>query len=127
MKIIAYFRGMKNTQSFLLMLLIFLAVGGVNAVLGLLVLSYALISKFWFVILYIPSLVLLGVLFSRIKFPNTIYRMGGWSLVVGFLGLLGIVFYSIFIENIDEKVLYIFVSIATTGMIITYSFLQTEK
>jgi len=127
MKIIAYFRGMKNTQSFLLMLLIFLAVGGVNAVLGLLVLSYALISKFWFVILYIPSLVLLGVLFSRIKFPNTIYRMGGWSLVVGFLGLLGIVFYSIFIENIDEKVLYIFVSIATTGMIITYPFLQTEK
>ena len=118
---------MKNTQSFLLMLLIFLAVGGVNAVLGLLVLSYALISKFWFVILYIPSLVLLGVLFSRIKFPNTIYRMGGWSLVVGFLGLLGIVFYSIFIENIDEKVLYIFVSIATTGMIITYPFLQTEK
>lgn len=127
MKIITYFRGMKNTQSFLLMLLIFLAVGGVNAVLGLLVLSYALISKFWFVILYIPSLVLLGVLFSRIKFPNTIYRMGGWSLVVGFLGLLGIVFYSIFIENIDEKVLYIFVSIATTGMIITYPFLQTEK
>ena len=127
MKIITYFRGMKNTQSFLLMLLIFLAVGGVNAVLGLLVLSYALISKFWFVILYIPSLVLLGVLFSRIKFPNTIYRMGGWSLVVGFLGLLGIVFYSIFIENIDEKALYIFVSIATTGMIITYPFLQTEK
>lgn len=118
---------MKNTQSFLLMLLIFLAVGGVNAVLGLMVLSYALISKFWFVILYIPSLVLLGVLFSRIKFPNTIYRMGGWSLVVGFLGLLGIVFYSIFIENIDEKVFYIFVSIATTGMIITYPFLQTEK
>lgn len=127
MKIITYFRGMKNTQSFLLMLLIFLAVGGVNAVLGLMVLSYALISKSWFVILYIPSLVLLGVLFSRIKFPNTIYRMGGWSLVVGFLGLLGIVFYSIFIENIDEKVLYIFVSIATTGMIITYPFLQTEK
>ena len=127
MKIIAYFRGMKNTQSFLLMLLIFLAVGGVNAVLGLMVLSYALISKFWFVVIYIPSLVLLGVLFSRIKFPNTIYRMGGWSLVVGFLGLLGIVFYSIFIENIDEKVLYIFVSITTTGMIITYPFIQTEK
>ena len=127
MKIITYFRGMKNTQSFLLMLLIFLAVGGVNAVLGLMVLSYALISKFWFVILYIPSLVLLGVLFSRIKFPNIIYRMGGWSLVVGFLGLLGMVFYSIFIENIDEKVLYLFVSIATTGMIITYPFLQTEK
>ena len=127
MKIITYFRGMKNTQSFLLMLLIFLAVGGVNAVLGLMVLSYALISKFWFVVIYIPSLVLLGVLFSRIKFPNTIYRMGGWSLVVGFLGLLGMVFYSIFIENIDEKVLYIFVSIATTGMIITYPFIQTEK
>jgi len=31
------------------------------------------------------------------------------------------------LENIDEKVLYIFVSIATTGMIITYPFLQTEK
>ena len=70
---------MKNTQSFLLMLLIFLAVGGVNAVLGLMVLSYALISKFWFVILYIPSLVLVGMLVSRIKFPTTIYRIGGWS------------------------------------------------
>ena len=41
---------MKNIQSLLLMLLIFLAVGGVNAVLGLLVFSYALISEFWFVI-----------------------------------------------------------------------------
>lgn len=127
MKIIAYFRGMKNTQPFLLMLLIFLAVGGVNAVLGLMVLSYALISKFWFVVIYIPSLVLLGVLFSKIKLPHVIYILGGWSLVVGFLGLLGVVFYSIFIENIDEKVLYLFVSIATTGMVVTYSFLQTEK
>ena len=114
-------------QSFLLMFLIFLAVGGVNAVLGLLVFSYALISEFWFVILYSVSIPILAVLFSKIKLPNVIYILGGWSLVVGFLGLLGIVFYSIFIENIDEKVLYIFVSIATTGMIITYPFLQTEK
>ena len=114
-------------QSLLLMLLIILAVGGVNAVLGLWVFSYALISEFWFVIFYSVSIPILAVLFSKIKFPNIIYRLGGLSLIVGFLGLFYVVFYSIFIENIDEKVLYIFVSIATTGMIITYPFLQTEK
>lgn len=114
-------------QSLLLMLLIFLAVGGVNAVLGLLVFSYALISKFWFVILYSLSIPILGMLFSKIKFPNVIYRLGGLSLIVGFLGLLGVVFYSIFVEKIDEKVLYLFVSITSTGMIITYPFFKGER
>ena len=109
------------------MLLIFLAVGGVNAVLGLLVFSYALISKFWFVILYSLSIPILGMLFSKIKFPNVIYRLGGLSLIVGFLGLLGVVFYSIFVEKIDEKVLYLFVSITSTGMIITYPFFKGER
>lgn len=114
-------------QSLLLMLLIFLAVGGVNAVLGLLVFSYALISEFWFVILYSVFIPILAVLFSKIKFPSVIYRIGGWSLVVGFLGLLDVVFYSIFVEKIDEKVLCIFLSIASIGMIITYPFLQTKR
>ena len=114
-------------QSLLLILLIFLAVGGVNAVLGLLVFSYALISKFWFVILYSLSIPILGMLFSKIKFPNVIYRLGGLSLIVGFLGLLGVVFYSIFVEKIDEKVLYLFVSITSTGMIITYPFFKGER
>ena len=118
---------MKNMQSLLLMLLIFLAVGGVNAVLGLLVFSYALISEFWFVILYSVFIPILAVLFSKIKFPSVIYRIGGWSLVVGFLGLLDVVFYSIFVEKIDEKVLCIFLSIASIGMIITYPFLQTKR
>ena len=86
-------------QSFLLMLLIFLAVGGVNAVLGLLVFSYALISEFWFVILYSVSIPILAVLFSKIKFPNIIYRLGGLSLIAGFLGLLGVVFYSILLKK----------------------------
>ena len=86
-------------QSLLLMLLIFLAVGGVNAVLGLLVFSYALISKFWFVILYSLSIPILGMLFSKIKFPNIIYRLGGLSLIAGFLGLLGVVFYSILLKK----------------------------
>ena len=104
---------MKNMQSLLLMLLIFLAVGGVNAVLGLLVFSYALISEFWFVILYSVFISILAVLFSKIKFPNVIYRLGGLSLIVGFLGLLGVVFYSIFVEKIDEKILCIFLSIAS--------------
>jgi hypothetical protein len=63
------------------------------------------------------------MLFSKIKFPNIIYRLGGLSLIAGFLGLLGVVFYSIFVEKIDEKVLYLFVSIASTGMIIIYPFL----
>ena len=90
---------MKNMQSLLLMLLIFLAVGGVNAVLGLLVFSYALISKFWFVILYSLSIPILGMLFSKIKFPNIIYRLGGLSLIAGFLGLLGVVFYSILLKK----------------------------
>ena len=127
MKIIAYFRCMKNTQSFLLMLLIFLAVGGVNAVLGLLVFSYVLISEFWFVIFYSVSIPILAVLFSKIKFPNIIYRLGGLSLIVGFLGLFYVVFYSIFVEKIEEKILYLFVSIATTGMIIIFPFFQGRK
>ena len=118
---------MKNMQSLLLMLLIFLAVGGVNAVLGLLVFSYALISEFWFVIFYSVSIPILAVLFSKIKFPNIIYRLGGLSLIAGFLGLLGVVFYSIFVEKIDEKVLYLFVSIASIGMIIIYPFFQGRK
>ena len=118
---------MKNMQSLLLMLLIFLAVGGVNAVLGLLVFSYALISEFWFVILYSVFISILAVLFSKIKFPNVIYRMGGLSLIVGFLGLFYVVFYSIFVEKIDEKILCIFLSIASIGMIITYPFFKGER
>ena len=118
---------MKNMQSLLLMLLIILAVGGVNAVLGLLVFSYALISEFWFVIFYSVSIPILAVLFSKIKFPNIIYRLGGLSLIVGFLGLFYVVFYSIFIEKIEEKILYLFVSIASTGMIIIYPFFKGER
>ena len=118
---------MKNIQSLLLMLLIFLFIGGVNAVLGLLFFSYALISEFWFVILYSLSIPILGMLFSKIKFSNIIYRLGGLSLIVGFLGLLGVVFYSIFIEKIEEKILYLFVSIASTGMIIIYPFFKGER
>lgn len=114
-------------QSLLLMLLIFLAVGGVNAVLGLWVFSYALISEFWFVILYSVSIPILGMLFSKIKFPSVIYKIGGWSLVIGFLGLFYVVFYSIFVEKIDEKVLYLFMSITSMGMIITYPFLQVKR
>ena len=118
---------MKNMQSLLLMLLIFLAVGGVNAVLGLLVFSYALISEFGFVILYSVSIPILGMLFSKIRFSSVIYKIGGLSLIVGFLGLFYVVFYSIFVEKIDEKVLCIFLSIASIGMIITYPFLQTKR
>ena len=118
---------MKNMQSLLLILLIFLAVGGVNAVLGLLVFSYVLISEFWFVIFYSVSIPILVVLFSKIKFPNIIYRLGGLSLIVGFLGLFYVVFYSIFVEKIEEKILYLFVSIATIGMIIIFPFFQGRK
>ena len=118
---------MKNIQSLLLMLLIFLAVGGVNAVLGLLVFSYALISEFWFVILYSLSIPILGMLFSKIRFSSVIYKICGLSLIVGFLGLLGVVFYSIFVEKIDEKVLYLFMSITSTGMIIIYPFFKGER
>ena len=118
---------MKNMQSLLLMLLIFLAVGGVNAVLGLLVFSYALISEFWFVILYSVFIPILAVLFSKIKFPNIIYRLGGLCLIVGFLGLFYVVFYSIFVEKIDEKILCLFVSIASAGIIIIYPFLQVKR
>ena len=114
-------------QSLLLMLLIFLAVGGVNAVLGLLVFSYALISEFGFVILYSVFIPILGMLFSKIKFPSVIYRIGGWSLVVGFLGLFYIVFYSIFVEKIDEKVLYLFMGMTAVGIIITFPNFQGRK
>ena len=118
---------MKNMQSLLLMLLIFLAVGGVNAVLGVLVFSYALISEFWFVIFYSVSIPILAVLFSKIKFPNIIYRLGGLSLIVGFLGLFYVVFYSIFVEKIDEKVLYLFMGVTAVGIIITFLNFQGRK
>ena len=114
-------------QSLLLMLLIFLAVGGVNAVLGVLVFSYALISEFWFVIFYSVSIPILAVLFSKIKFPNIIYRLGGLSLIVGFLGLFYVVFYSIFVEKIDEKVLYLFMGVTAVGIIITFLNFQGRK
>ena len=118
---------MKNIQSLLLMLLIFLAVGGVNAVLGLLVFSYALISEFWSVILYSVSIPILAVLFSKIKFPNIIYRLGGLCLIVGFLGLFYVVFYSIFLEKIEEKILYLFMGMTAVGMIITFPNFQGRK
>ena len=67
------------------------------------------------------------MLFSKIKFPNIIYRLGGLSLIAGFLGSLGVVFYSIFVEKIEEKILYLFVSIASTGMIIIFPFFKGER
>ena len=118
---------MKNIQSLLLMLLIFLAVGGVNAVLGLLFFSYALISEFWFVILYSVSIPILGMLFSKIRFSSVIYKIGGLSLIVGFLGLLDVVFYSIFVEKIEEKILYLFMSMTAVGIINTFPNFQGRK
>ena len=118
---------MKNIQSLLLMLLIFLAVCGVNAVLGVLVFSYALISEFGFVILYSVSIPILGMLFSKIRFSSVIYKICGLSLIVGFLGLLGVVFYSIFVEKIDEKILYLFMGMTAVGMIITFPNFQGRK
>ena len=114
-------------QSLLLMLLIFLAVGGVSVVLGLVLLLYTLISEFWFVVLYIPFVVVLGVLFSKIKLPNIIYKLGVLSLIVGFLGLLDVVFYSIFVEKIEEKILYLFMGMTAVGMIITFPNFQGRK
>ena len=67
------------------------------------------------------------MLFSKIKLPNIIYKLGVLSLIVGFLGLLNVVFYSIFVEKIEEKILYLFVSIASTGMIIIFPFFQGRK
>ncbi len=118
---------MKNIQSLLLILLIFLFIGGVNAVLGLLVFSYALISEFGFVILYSLSIPILGMLFSKIRFSSVIYKICGLSLIVGFLGLLGVVFYSIFVEKIDEKILYLFMGMTAVGMIITFPNFQGRK
>ena len=114
-------------QSLLLMLLIFLAVCGVNAVLGVLVFSYALISEFGFVILYSVSIPILGMLFSKIRFSSVIYKIGGLSLIVGFLGLLDVVFYSIFVEKIEEKILYLFMGMTAVGMIITFPNFQGRK
>ena len=98
-----------------------------NAVLGLLVFSYALISEFGFVILYSLSIPILGMLFSKIRFSSVIYKICGLSLIVGFLGLLGVVFYSIFVEKIDEKILYLFMGMTAVGMIITFPNFQGRK
>jgi hypothetical protein len=90
---------MKNMKSILSILFILFVIGKIEAVLGLVLLLYALISEFWFVILYSLSIPILGMLFSKIKFPNIIYRLGGLSLIAGFLGLLGVVFYSILLKK----------------------------
>lgn len=86
-------------KSILSILFILFVIGKIEAVLGLVLLLYALISEFWFVILYSLSIPILGMLFSKIKFPNIIYRLGGLSLIAGFLGLLGVVFYSILLKK----------------------------
>ena len=86
-------------KSILSILFILFVIGKIEAVLGLVLLLYALISEFWFVILYSLSIPILGMLFSKIKFPNIIYRLGWLSLIAGFLGLLGVVFYSILLKK----------------------------
>ncbi len=67
------------------------------------------------------------MLFSKVKFPSVIYKIGGWSLVIGFLGLLGVVFYSIFVEKIDEKILYLFMGMTAVGIIIAFPNFQGRK
>lgn len=118
---------MKNMKSILLILFILFVIGKIEAVLGLVLLLYTLISEFWFVVLYIPFVVILGVLFSKIKLPNIIYKLGVLSLIVGFLGLLDVVFYSIFVEKIEEKILYLFMGMTAVGMIITFPNFQGRK
>ena len=114
-------------KSILSILFILFVIGKIEAVLGLVLLLYTLISEFWFVVLYIPFVVILGVLFSKIKLPNIIYKLGVLSLIVGFLGLLGVVFYSIFVENIEEKILYLFMGMTAVGIIITFPNFQGRK
>ena len=114
-------------KSILLILFILFVIGKIEAVLGLVLLLYTLISEFWFVVLYIPFVVVLGVLFSKIKLPNIIYKLGVLSLIVGFLGLLDVVFYSIFVENIEEKILCLFMGMTAVGMIITFPNFQGRK
>ena len=114
-------------KSILLILFILFVIGKIEAVLGLVLLLYTLISEFWFVVLYIPFVVILGVLFSKIKLPNIIYKLGVLSLIVGFLGLLDVVFYSIFVEKIEEKILYLFMGMTAVGIIITFPNFQGRK
>ena len=114
-------------KSILLILFILFVIGKIEAVLGLVLLLYTLISEFWFVVLYIPFVVVLGVLFSKIKLPNIIYKLGVLSLIVGFLGLLDVVFYSIFVEKIEEKILYLFMGMTAVGIIITFPNFQGRK
>ena len=63
-------------KSILSILFILFVIGKIEAVLGLVLLLYTLISEFWFVVLYIPFVVILGVLFSKIKLPNIIFSKG---------------------------------------------------
>ena len=114
-------------KSISLILFILFVIGKIEAILGLVLLLYTLISEFWFVVLYIPFVVVLGVLFSKIKLPNIIYKLGLLSLVAGFLGLLDVVFYSIFVEKIEEKILYLFMGMTAVGMIITFPNFQGRK
>ena len=79
-------------KKFALMLLLFLVFGGIEAFLGIYI-----ISKLWGVILFIVATPILGVIFSKVKFPKIIYTLSFLGLIIRLLGVFTIVFYSIFI------------------------------
>ena len=113
-------------KKFALMLLLFLVFGGMEAFLSLFGIIY-IISKLWGVILFIVATPILGVIFSKVKFPKIIYTLGFLGLIIGLLGVFTIAFYSIFIEKIDEEIMYSFVSLTGIGLIINFNFLHGKE
>lgn len=113
-------------KKFALMLLLFLVFGGMEAFLSLFGVIY-IISKLWGVILFIVATPILGVIFSKVKFPKIIYTLSFLGLIIGLLGDFTIAFYSIFIEKIDEEIMYSFVSLTGIGLIINFNFLHGKE
>lgn len=114
-------------KKFSQMLLFFLAFGGMGALLVLIFVIYIITSELWEEILFIIATLILGVVFSRVKFPKIIYTLGFLGLIIGLLGVFTIAFYSIFIEKIDEKIMYSFVSLTGIGLIINFNFLHGKE
>ena len=86
-------------KKFSQMLLFFLAFGGMGGLLVLIFVIYIITSELWEEILFIIATLILGVVFSRVKFPKIIYTLGFLGLIIGLLGVFTIAFYSILLKR----------------------------
>lgn len=101
-----------------------------NAFLGVFTFLTFIISKTWMLIIAILGVSIL-MFFSRdIKRPILLQRIGAFSMLIGFIGtillLIKFIFFKDFIIPKGEIILYIFISIFFTGMLLCLPFLLIE-